>query len=293
MHHQAHVKTVVVGARLSYGPVQTPGATRGARSYGAGELDQNFALTKVVNLTTVGLLPTRSHEVLVKYAGFNLRDQTRKDQNSIPLQFIYEAAACRIFYTKKTFNNYNLLWRYAPEAIWSDPSKCVEGSTGYARYGPDMDTIGPPQPHQNPDIKHGMPGVVQTGGSYNTLPVSNSRALHDGGTCVQSIQGKACNPIPNTIRSHDCPTRYNCVQAQICNPAHSKVIEFQCWPICFTAAPNCWYGACEFRDEIKANNGNWIGTCPSRPLPGPCGSDSKAEAAALQAYHGSVQTLCP
>ena len=63
--------------------------------------------------------------------GVNLRDQIRKEQEDLPLQFVYDAADCRIFYTFETWNDYSQLWTYAVNAI-NDPKLCVAGSTGFS-----------------------------------------------------------------------------------------------------------------------------------------------------------------
>lgn len=77
----------------------------------------------------------------VSYASINLRNQVRKDED-VPLQFVYEAADCRIFYTPQTFYNYPALWKYAADAIWTKPDLCVKDSTGYAT-AKATDTKGP------------------------------------------------------------------------------------------------------------------------------------------------------
>lgn len=59
-----------------------------------------------------------------------MRDQIRKGEE-IPLQFLYEAADCRIFFTPSTFYNQTALWKYAAEATWTKPQLCVKDSTGY------------------------------------------------------------------------------------------------------------------------------------------------------------------
>lgn len=277
MHHQAHVKTVVVGGKPNYGPMQAPAGSRGARAYTAGTLDEDFTLAKNLNKTTQSLLPSRKHDLWIRFAGLNLRDQIRKEENAVPLQFVYEPADCRIFFTKETYNNYNLLWRYAAEAIWSDPAKCVKDSTGYARYGSDTDTTGPPQPPQNNDIVHGMPGVAQLGGSYNNLPISSSRALSDDGTHIPCYQGHPCQPIPGftSAASQICPHPYDCVKVQTCS-AGSIAYQYQCWPICSTISNRCQYGACQYNNKaVQQEYGAfWIGICPPRPVSQPCGSTS-------------------
>ena len=105
MHHLAGVKTIVVGGKPSYGPMQALAGTRGARSFTLGLLNQNSNIIKRLNSNAAILLPARELDYWISYASVNLRDQIREDQAGIPLQFVYEAADCRIFYTKDTYNN--------------------------------------------------------------------------------------------------------------------------------------------------------------------------------------------
>jgi hypothetical protein len=59
------------------------------------------------------------------------QDQIRKgDKTATPLQFIYEASDCKIFYTPDTYSDPDLAWKQAWSAF-TDSSKCVEGSTGH------------------------------------------------------------------------------------------------------------------------------------------------------------------
>ncbi len=60
------------------------------------------------------------------------QDQVRKgDASGTPLQYIYEASDCKIFYTAKTYADPDAAWKQAWDAF-QDDSKCVEGSTGHA-----------------------------------------------------------------------------------------------------------------------------------------------------------------
>ncbi|KAK3177069.1 hypothetical protein OEA41_008397 [Lepraria neglecta] len=172
MHHQTGVKTVVVGGKPNYGPMQAPAGTHGARSYTSGHLNQDINITKRLNNNTAVLLPARELDYWISYASVNLRDQIREGQAGIPLQFVYEAPDCRVFYTKDTYNNYSNLWQYAADAIWSDPSKCVKGSTGHATYGKNTDRIGPPQPPPSTNTMYGIPTITQSAGPQNAIPVS-------------------------------------------------------------------------------------------------------------------------
>ena len=46
------------------------------------------------------------------------------------MQFVYEAADCRLWYTPKMINDISEVWRTAADAAWGKGnSLCVEGST--------------------------------------------------------------------------------------------------------------------------------------------------------------------
>ena len=136
MHWDAGVKSVVVGGRPSYGPMQAPAGSRGARYYGLTEIDASVINVQTVE-TDAGLppdpaLPNRlDQDIFIYAAGVNLRDQIREEE-TVPLQMQFEAADCRIFYTPSTFNNFTNLWTYAADATWRNPQLCTQGSTGFA-----------------------------------------------------------------------------------------------------------------------------------------------------------------
>lgn len=134
MHHQAGVRTVVVGGRPVTGPMQSPAGSRGAQLYSVGDLDADIEVASIINATAGELLPPRQLDVYVSQLTFNIRDQIRQGED-IPLQFLYEAADCRIFYTLQTVYNFTNLWKYATEAAWTRPELCVAGSTGYGSIG--------------------------------------------------------------------------------------------------------------------------------------------------------------
>lgn len=111
--------------------------SRGAASYRVTtQLDSDISDAQIVltfNNLSSNFLPDRidALDVEVYDANINLRDQVRED-DSMPLQFKYDAADCRIFFTPKTVFNYTALWHYAAAAVWTRPELCVAGSTGQA-----------------------------------------------------------------------------------------------------------------------------------------------------------------
>ncbi|CCD42796.1 similar to peptidase S41 family protein [Botrytis cinerea T4] len=114
--HEAGVRVVVVGGTPTTGPMQAPAGSRGARDYDTFTLDANIDFTQHLlqnqSSTDAIFLPNRTEQlsVFVYFADINLRDQVRKNEE-IPLQFAYEAADCRIYYTPQTVYNYTNLWR--------------------------------------------------------------------------------------------------------------------------------------------------------------------------------------
>ena len=133
MMTQAGVRTITVGGRPTTGPMQAASGNRGAVVYSADELDNDFSFAASINQTANSSLPQNRDDtgVFITYAGFNLRDQVRPNDTT-PLQFKYEAADCRIYYTLSNLYNMSRLWRDVASTIWDDPSLCVQDSTGYA-----------------------------------------------------------------------------------------------------------------------------------------------------------------
>jgi hypothetical protein len=137
------VRTVVAGGRPTYGPMQAPSGTRGAVAYNSYSLDDDMTFAGWLDANSRTQLPDRFQDTWLTYAGFNLRDSVRKGSD-VALQFVYEAADCRIFYTPETFNDYGNLWRRAVDAAWNKPEYCVKDSTGFATTGSDTNLHGPP-----------------------------------------------------------------------------------------------------------------------------------------------------
>jgi hypothetical protein len=136
MHHESGVRTVAVGGLPRTGPMQAPAQSRGARLYSTGVMDIDMTFAGGLDNDTAALLPNRSvgRDLLINFASINLRDQVRKG-DTVPLQFKYEAADCRIFFTMANYYNYSQLWLDAAAAIWTDSKRCVTNSTGFSFTG--------------------------------------------------------------------------------------------------------------------------------------------------------------
>lgn len=151
MTRQAGVRTVVMGGAPFKGPMQAVSGSRGAIQYDADTLDEDFSFARQVDKAANRTLPAvRDPGILVNYAPINLRDQVRNNE-SIPLQFQYIPANCRLYYTLANTYNMSALWRDVVNATWHHPSKCVSGSRKNSTLSYKSNSnypIGTPEPHK-------------------------------------------------------------------------------------------------------------------------------------------------
>ena len=216
MHHQAGVRTVVVGGRPNTGPMQAVAGTRGALSYNTFALDDDIYEAITINNSAADVLPS-SHfaeelDLFVISASFNLRDQIRQGPDEyFPQQFAYEAADCRIYWTMSTFNNFKNLWQQAADAIWTKPELCVKNSTNYPSIG-KTDTVGPSESQKDawdPDRPIVAPltstntsSNEQTPGDKDAVLSPDSHDLYSGPDNDNQIATDLFNQKSTTLNKH-------------------------------------------------------------------------------------------
>jgi hypothetical protein len=248
MAHQAGVRTISVGGRPVVGPMQTTSGTRGAREYSSDSLDYDVQQLNdtLGDVDAWSEFPRRDDTGMwINYASFNVRDQMRENEET-PLQFKYDAAQCRIYYTLDNVYNMTRLWRDAATATWDDQSLCVEGSTGYAP-GPD-----------NTEIKSPPPRKAQS-------PVLDSDAINKVGFQVNSTGGlDGIGTRKSTTNVGDlvpCDAKTPCKSPKKCLPVPAVCPkggyvwpEFQptfCLPPCSTGGRAT---ACECNGDQRSAN---------------------------------------
>ncbi|KAL4934793.1 hypothetical protein BDV06DRAFT_229442 [Aspergillus oleicola] len=134
------VKTISFGGRPQRGPMQDMGGTRGGQVLTGDEIvlitsaAQEIAserelldegeLKKLKQLSPAETSPLQYGSLQV-----NLRDAYGKDdkESLMPLQFTYEPAHCRLFYTLENVLEPASVWSAAAKAVWGD-KECVTGS---------------------------------------------------------------------------------------------------------------------------------------------------------------------
>ncbi|VBB84547.1 Putative protein of unknown function [Podospora comata] len=285
---QAGVRTIVAGGRPETGPMQAVSGSRGTRAYSNHILDRMFQFTGQL-LPDNSSLPnipidyeTRDTGLWVHHAGLNLRDEIlksdwEKDPNAehVPRQFQYEAAHCRIFYTVRNIYNMTQLWSDVAKAAWTDPSLCVDDSTGYAKLpnqpapvpAPTRPTAQDAQIVINTTTTRGGPGQDPDG-----VPIFNEGDIV-AGFAVKRAGLEPCGA------GDKCPSNSVCepIKVVCANGERPKATEAKyCLPLCKPAMDTCAHFAsdvkingalrCDLRYEAvtKSRKHDFVGLCAPR-----------------------------
>lgn len=153
MHHQGGARTVVAGGRPELGPMQFASGSRGAQSYYNVDLDADIKVAQILNASITPLQQDSSLiDFYINYAQLNIKDSIRTGED-FPLQFSYEAADCRIFYTTWTVYNFENLWNYVIDAFFRNPQLCINGAANETTPVTGTDETGPsPKPSESPRL---------------------------------------------------------------------------------------------------------------------------------------------
>ncbi|KAK5686512.1 hypothetical protein LTS10_002632 [Elasticomyces elasticus] len=142
MKSQAGVHAIAVGGRKRYGPMQWVGGSKGASDVWMGTAASSaFHALEVATAAQLALAEPYTDMESVKHAltrvsewgryRVNFENNIREGDDSItPLQFVYEAADYRFFYTSAMVLDQSLVWKRAYDVRWNNGSR-VPGSTGH------------------------------------------------------------------------------------------------------------------------------------------------------------------
>ena len=143
------VRSIVFGGRPLYGPMQALGGVKGGQYLSLPLVHQYIsnAYDLAVNASKTGS-PILTPEQLARFeeiappdpknfslrfnrignSGVNFRNAYQEGDDVTPLQFIYEAADCRLFYTAENYLQPATSWLAATNAMLNNGS-CVRDST--------------------------------------------------------------------------------------------------------------------------------------------------------------------
>ncbi|KAE9380586.1 hypothetical protein N431DRAFT_133110 [Stipitochalara longipes BDJ] len=143
MKSQAGVRSIGVGGRPQQGPMQGVAGSKGAEVYTYGNIAEILTSTDKLYKDSHGTFPpyTGPPEYNVSLAApplgpslsdhgrFNLRNNYNSSSPSeTPLQFVYEATNCRLWYQPSDLVAIENLWERVVDVTWGS-GKCVSGST--------------------------------------------------------------------------------------------------------------------------------------------------------------------
>ncbi|KAJ5860180.1 Interphotoreceptor retinol-binding [Penicillium soppii] len=137
------VRTITFGGRPQNAPMQAVGGVKGGQSLGInyinGYIEQaNGLIRDSVSRGSPLLTPVEwkafnesspSTAASLAWSGsLNLRNEYDPEDDQTPLQFVYEAAECRLFYTLENYLERETVWQAAARVMFGG-GQCVEGST--------------------------------------------------------------------------------------------------------------------------------------------------------------------
>lgn len=143
MRQQAGVKYVFVGGRPNTDLTQAVGGVKGTNDFPWDYI--KFLVDRTWSLAdpaTVQYYQTTALNTYNQYAldravpssfAVNFRDGIRQgDTSQVPVQFRYEPADCRVFYTPEMTVDITALWTAVADATWYGSDACVAGGLGNA-----------------------------------------------------------------------------------------------------------------------------------------------------------------
>ncbi|KAF1828840.1 hypothetical protein BDW02DRAFT_593007 [Decorospora gaudefroyi] len=148
LKNQGAVRTIALGGRPQPGPMQGIGGTKGAQVFSWDDIQLRMQATfflgspaqqmewvesDVGRTAFASQIFTRSAYVNGRVAGgVNLKDNLRLgDTSATPLQFMFEAADCRMWVTSAMVTDVTAVWAGVADRMFrtNGSSACVEGST--------------------------------------------------------------------------------------------------------------------------------------------------------------------
>jgi len=181
MKTQAGIHAITVGGRKQHGPMQWVGGSKGANVQTLADLGKfAFEIPAIATPAQSTLFEpyadSRSSvlhalsRLSEPYAGrVNFENNIREGDDSVtPLQFVYEAADCRFFYTADMILDQSLVWKRTYDLKWGNGT-CVQGSTG--------DSSSVSGPNSTYIEAYSPPGAKNTFGANETFsyPAANPK----------------------------------------------------------------------------------------------------------------------
>lgn len=138
MRQQAGIKTIALGGRPNKDIIQAVGGVKGTNDYPydyiLGSIVTAFQFANETHRLELNSTALGTYNNLPLYRAasdpvVNSRDGIRQgDESETPLQFVYEPADCRIYYTPAMVVDETAVWMTVADTTWGGSNACVAGS---------------------------------------------------------------------------------------------------------------------------------------------------------------------
>ncbi|KAM0231673.1 hypothetical protein ACHAP5_010965 [Fusarium lateritium] len=140
------VQALSFGGKPNDKPMQIMGGVRGAQSMGFADIYKITQRVQTIYINNPGKFDFITEDEIKEFAdnaprsleefpivlssgNVNLRNAYQEGDDDLPLQFQYQAADCRLYFTSENILRPETTWASAKAAIWGNGT-CIEGSTG-------------------------------------------------------------------------------------------------------------------------------------------------------------------
>lgn len=135
MTQQAGVKTIAMGGRSNKNAIQAIGGVKGVNNYAYSYIQSVVQSAVKYDPSLNSSLLRRDYYSDLPFTrassyGVNNRDGLRRnDTSGTALQFIYEEADCRLYYTPEMTVDITAQWKAVADVQWRNSGKCISGGT--------------------------------------------------------------------------------------------------------------------------------------------------------------------
>lgn len=135
------------------------------------------------------------------------------------MQFKYEAADCRIYYTFANIYNMTRLWHDVAKAAFEDQSLCIEGSQGFSTTNTTSAKAPPKPATQDPILSLNSTSIRQASWDDDAFDgLKNGRGRNRGSSEIRKCPddkvcavGYACKPVSVTCASGGTSNVFACL----------------------------------------------------------------------------------
>ncbi|KAF4449008.1 Peptidase S41 [Fusarium austroafricanum] len=149
MTNHGGVRSLSIGGRPNGKPMQVLGGVRGGQAFTFEKISnitrsatavmeespekfkKLFPQSEMERFASMSPIPLKDFPIAISDGGVNFRNSYMEGNDDLPLQFAYQAADCRLYYTLENILHPETVWQSAKQAIWGNGT-CIKGSTGGA-----------------------------------------------------------------------------------------------------------------------------------------------------------------